>query len=137
MGSKISLDFEVILPTSKWEDSEKNKSMAKEQNICKIKGPEYCFWGNLQVGFVIFAIIFLTCRSCYTVYWEERQKRKQKKAQDLEKSNRNDLTSSNDNLFQEVQSEIDQFPENSALLAKKPRSRAISISRSSSSRTRT
>merc|ERR1711937_106782 len=134
--SKISLDFEVILPQPTWADKNITETMPKEQNECNDKDdPNYCFRRFIQVIFVTSAIVFLIGRSCYTVYWEERQKRKRKKALDLEKSNSGEISSSKDNLFQETESEITPV-ENSAFLTKKTRSRAFSFSRTSSSRTR-
>merc|ERR1712189_27804 len=129
--SKISLDFEVILPQPKWDD--KNVSAAMPKNECNNKDdPNYCFRRFIQVIFVTSAIVFLIGRSCYTIYWEERQKRKRKKALDLEKSHSDEISSSKDNLFQETESEITPV-ENSAFLTKKTRSRALSFSRTSSS----
>ena len=48
---------------------------------------------------VILSIVLLVFRSCYTVYWEERQKELKKRASDLEEQH--SQSESTDNLFDE------------------------------------
>ncbi|CAG5112578.1 Oidioi.mRNA.OKI2018_I69.chr2.g6776.t1.cds [Oikopleura dioica] len=54
---------------------------------------------RFEVGFVLMSIVILVFRSCYTVYWEERQKKKKEKKlkEDIEMMQK--IGKSTDNVF--------------------------------------
>ena len=82
-----------------------NLSAGQSASACQ-NGPNCKRESVMKSLKVLLSIIGLILRSCYTVYWEDRQKRKEKRKSEMEKWIEN-LTESEDDIFN--QSEVNQL----------------------------
>merc|ERR1712037_993486 len=73
-------------------------SNISSKNYSSENGPSI-FRMRFEVGFVLISIIILVFRSCYTVYWEERQKKKKEKKLKEDIEMMQNVGQSNDNVF--------------------------------------
>merc|ERR1712035_42206 len=96
MGFRKSLTEET---TSEEQIKEFSKILSNStENLGEKNGPSILRM-RFEVGFVLMSIIILVFRSCYTVYWEERQKKKKEKKlkEDIEMMQK--IGKSTDNVF--------------------------------------